>query len=158
MLHKLKDVGKCSVFSIILFLFPHKRFFTSWATRKSQLAQMVKNSPSMQETRVLSLGQKDALEKEMATHSSILAWRIPWREKPRGYQLWGCKESDMTEQLTFSFTFHKRCSLCLCFPPTYLLTKVLEIHTLHFFWTLQVTVLSVMGLFRKSVLDYFRND
>ena len=102
MLHKWKDVGKCSIFSIILFLFSHKRFFTSWATRESLLAQMVKNSPSMQETWVWSLGQEDTLEKEMATHSSILAWRIPWREKPGGYQLWGCRESDMTVQLSLS--------------------------------------------------------
>ena len=43
---------------------------------------MVKNSPAKQETRVQSLGQEDPLKKEMATHSSILAWRIPWTEKP----------------------------------------------------------------------------
>ena len=42
---------------------------------------MVKNPPTVWETQVRSLGQKDALEKEMATHSSILAWRIPWTEK-----------------------------------------------------------------------------
>ena len=45
-------------------------------------AQMVKNLPSMQETRLRSLGLEDTLEKEMATHSSILAWRIPWTEEP----------------------------------------------------------------------------
>ena len=45
-------------------------------------AQMVKNLPAMQETPVRSLGQEDPLEKGMATHSSILAWRIPWTEKP----------------------------------------------------------------------------
>jgi len=43
---------------------------------------MVKNLPAMQETWVQSLGQEDTLEKEMATHSSILAWRIPWTEEP----------------------------------------------------------------------------
>ena len=43
---------------------------------------MVKNLPEMQETQVRSLSQKDPLEKEMATHSSILAWEIPWAEKP----------------------------------------------------------------------------
>ena len=52
---------------------------TQWA---SLVAQMVKNPPALQETRVQSLGQEDSLEKEMATHSSILAWRIPWTEKP----------------------------------------------------------------------------
>ena len=45
---------------------------------------MVKNLPAMQETRVLSPGWEDPLGKEMATHSSILAWRIPWTEKPGG--------------------------------------------------------------------------
>ena len=47
---------------------------------------MVKNLPAMQETRVQSLGQEDPLEKEMATHYSILAWRIPWTEKHGGLQ------------------------------------------------------------------------
>ena len=53
---------------------------------------MVMNLPAKQETWVQSLGQKDPLKKEMATHSNILAWRIPW----------GHKESDMTEQLSLS--------------------------------------------------------
>ena len=48
----------------------------------SLVAQMVKNLPAMQETGVLSLIWEDPLEKGMATHSSILAWEIPWREKP----------------------------------------------------------------------------
>ena len=52
----------------------------------SLVAQMVKNVPAMQETRVRSLDQEDALEKEMATHSSIPAWRIPWAEEPGGLQ------------------------------------------------------------------------
>ena len=46
----------------------------------NSIAQMVRNLPAMQETQVQSLGQEDALEKGMATHSSILAWRIPWTE------------------------------------------------------------------------------
>ena len=54
-----------------------------------ELAQMVKNLPGMWETQVRSLGWEDPLEKEMATHSSILAWRIPWTEKPGGLQSWG---------------------------------------------------------------------
>ena len=52
----------------------------------AMVAQMVKNLPAMQETQVQSLGWEDPLEKEMATHSSILAWRIPWTEKPGGLQ------------------------------------------------------------------------
>ena len=50
---------------------------------------MVKHLPTMQETRVQSLGQEDPLEKEMATHSSTLAWRIPWMEEPGGLQSMG---------------------------------------------------------------------
>ena len=53
------------------------------------MAQRVKNLPSMQETQVQSLGWEDSLEKEMATHSSILAWRIPWTEEPGGLQSMG---------------------------------------------------------------------
>ena len=48
------------------------------------MAQIVKNPPAMQETWVPSLSQEDLLEKRMATHSSILAWRIPWTEEPSG--------------------------------------------------------------------------
>ena len=57
----------------------------------SLVAQTVKNLPGMQETWVRSLGQEDTLEKGKATHSSILAWRIPWTEEPGGlptYSLW----------------------------------------------------------------------
>ena len=57
---------------------------------------MVKCLSAMLETGVLSLGWEDPLEKEMATHSSILAWKIPWTEEP-DCSPWGCKESDMTE-------------------------------------------------------------
>ena len=52
----------------------------------SLMAQRVKHLPSMQETWVQSLGGEDPLEKEMATHSSILAWKTPWMEKPGGLQ------------------------------------------------------------------------
>ena len=53
------------------------------------MAQMVKRLPTMQETQVQSLGQEDLLEKEMVTHSSILAWKIPWTEKPGRLQAMG---------------------------------------------------------------------
>ena len=59
------------------------------------MTQTVKNLPARQETRVLSLGWEDPLEKEMATHSSILAWKIPWTEEPDSP--WGHKELDTTE-------------------------------------------------------------
>ena len=62
---------------------------------------MVKHLTAMQKTRVRSLGREDPLEKEMAIHSTILAWKIPWTEEPgRLYSPWGHKESDMTERLT----------------------------------------------------------
>ena len=69
----------------------------NWETGIYILAQRLKGLPAMQETWVRSLGREDALEKEMATHSSILAWEIPWTEEPGGYSPWGCKESDPTE-------------------------------------------------------------
>ena len=55
------------------------------------MAQRIKHLPAMQETQVRSLGWEDPLEKEMATHPSILAWRIPWTEKPAGYSPWSHK-------------------------------------------------------------------
>ena len=58
---------------------------------------MVKNPPSKQETQVQSLGQEDPLEEEMATHSHILAWEIPWIEESGGLQSIGSQEWDMTE-------------------------------------------------------------
>ena len=59
------------------------------------VAQTVKHLPTMRETRVQSLGWEDLLEKEMATHSSILAWKIPWTEEPGRLHTvhGGCKES-----------------------------------------------------------------
>ena len=59
----------------------------------SPVAQTVKNLPAMQETQVRSLGWKDPLEKEMATHSSILAWRIPWIGEPVGATVYGVANS-----------------------------------------------------------------
>ena len=66
------------------------------------MAQMVKNLPAMLETRVQSLGWEEPLEKDMATHPSILAWRIPWTEEPGGLPVRGTAESDRTERLTLS--------------------------------------------------------
>ena len=59
---------------------------------------MVKNLPEMQETRVWSLGQEESLKKEMATHSNILAWEIPWMEEPGMLQTKGLQVSD---EITF---------------------------------------------------------
>ena len=62
-----------------------------------------KNLLAMQETGIQSLGWEDPLEKEMTTHSSILAWEIPWTEEPGVLQSMGCKESDTTARLTLYF-------------------------------------------------------
>ena len=64
-----------------------------WA---SLIAQLVKNLPARHETHVRFLGWEDPLEKEMATYSSILAWKIPWTEGPRGLQSMGSQELDTT--------------------------------------------------------------
>ena len=82
----------------------------------SLVAQRLKHLPPVWQTRVRSLGQEDPLEKKMVTHSSILAWRIPWtpipvflpgesrgRRSPVGSSLWGRKELDTTEGLHFHF-------------------------------------------------------
>ena len=77
----------------------------------------VKNRHAIQELQVRSLGWEDRLEEGMATHSSILSWRIPWTEKPGGLQSMGHKELDTTEQLSehththiyfFQILFHYR--------------------------------------------------
>ena len=64
----------------------------------SLVAQMVKNLPTVPETQVRSLGWEDPLEEEMATHSSTLAWKIPWTEEPG--RLHEVTKSDMTERLS----------------------------------------------------------
>ena len=56
----------------------------------------------MQESQVQSLGWEDSLEKEMANHSNILTWKIPWKEEPSGLRPWGHKESDTTERITLT--------------------------------------------------------
>ena len=77
-----------------------------WGSVKKEraclMAQMVKNLPPMQETWVWFLGQEDLLQKGLATHSTILVWRISWTEEPAGYSPWGHKELDMPEWLALS--------------------------------------------------------
>ena len=64
--------------------------------RASLVAQRLECPPEMRENRVRSLGWEDPREKEMATHSSILAWKTPWTEEPGGLQSTGLRESDTT--------------------------------------------------------------
>ena len=76
------------------------------------MAQRLKHLPAMWETWVRSLGWEDPLEKEMATHSSILAWRIPWMEELGGLQSMGRKQLEMTERLHFHFD--EDCQVYVC--------------------------------------------
>ena len=90
---------------------PSLSFTISWSLLKlkstgaSLVAQLVKNLPAMQETWVQSLDWEDPLEKGTATHSSILAWRIPWTI----YSPWGHTESHMTERLLLSSPLSRLC-------------------------------------------------
>ena len=84
------------------------------------IAQLVKNLPAMQETSVQFLGQEDPLDKGMATHSSILAWEIPWTERSlAGGSSWSHKESDTTERLSTAqyilFTWFKDKAILVLF-------------------------------------------
>ena len=70
------------------------------------MAQRARSLPAVRETWVRTLGREDPLEKEMATHSSILTWRIPWTEEPGGLQSMGSQRlSDFTSFFNFSFPF-----------------------------------------------------
>ena len=84
--------------------------------RTALVAQAVKCLPAIQETRVQRLGQEDLLEKEMATHSSALAWKIPWTEKPGRLQFMGSQRvghDGATSLSLYTFTFWKWKSLSL---------------------------------------------
>ena len=74
------------------------------SSRASLVVQSVKSLPAMEKTWVWSLGQEDSLEKEMASHPSILAWRTHGERSLAGYSPWGRKESDTTEWLSLHFT------------------------------------------------------
>ena len=93
MSHKILAVG--------FWYLPHPILRECWAIpsydlyeKTSLIAHSVKNLPAMQKTQVRFLGQEDPLEEGMATHSGILAWRIPWTEEPGRLQSMGSQESD----------------------------------------------------------------
>ena len=88
--------------------------------RASLVPQTIKRLPTMWETWVQSLGQEDLLEKEMATHSSILAWKIPWTEEPGRLQSMGLQSRTRLSDFT-----HSQCSV-LCAVALYLR----KVHTL----------------------------
>ena len=101
----------------VTYLFYNWKFVS---LRASLVAQMLKRLPAMREIWVWSLGLEDPLEKEMATHSSILAWRIPWTDEPGGLQSTGSQSRIWLSDFTFTLTFvslnpfHQFCSS----PPT----------------------------------------
>ena len=78
-----------------VFFFPLCLCFTLKLELTSLIAHLIKNLPAVWETWVRFLGWEDPLEKEMATHSSVLAWRIPWTEEPGGLLSMWSQESDM---------------------------------------------------------------
>ena len=80
------------------------------SVEQNLVAQSVQNPPAIRETQVRSVGGEDPLEKETATHSSILSWKIPWTEELAGCSPWGRKEADTTEQVHHhhsSFSWHE---------------------------------------------------
>ena len=129
-------MGFCSVTYEIthiffLFLIPYnqeKRFYLARNYHEISLCtplvvQRLKHLPAMWETWARSLGREDPLEKKMATHSSILAWRIPWMEELDGLQSTGRKESDTTERIHFHF-YHEIGIASKCFTMIICLKKV----------------------------------
>ena len=100
----LQSEGLSRVFSNITVQ-KHQFFGTQPFLWASLVAQRLKHLPAVWETWVQSLGREDPLEKEMAIHSSILAWRIPWTEEFGGLPSTGRRESDTTERLHFFFSF-----------------------------------------------------
>ena len=106
-LYRLSDEGRptCVVaWSNVLVFYFRTHISYSWA---SPMAQRVKHLPGMQETWVRFLGQEDPLEKEMAIHSSTLAWKIPWTEKPGRLQSMGSQRvgHDWVTSLYFTSSF-----------------------------------------------------
>ena len=95
-----------------MFIIITPKYLSSYCsfTRASLVAQMVKSLPTMQETRVRSLGEEDLLEKEMATHYSTLAWKIPWTEEP------GRLQSTRLQSWTRLSDFTSL-SPCVCYSP-----------------------------------------
>ena len=92
--------GSVFVTLFLCLLFAWAVLHSLWA---SQVSQTVNNLPGVRETQVGFLGREDLLEKEMATHSSILAWRIPWTEEPGGLQSMGSQRVGYNSHFTSLF-------------------------------------------------------
>ena len=101
-----KEVIQPLLHTLGLFLNNHQLFWGEGET--SLVAQMVKRLPTMRETRVRSLGQEDPLEKEMAIHSSTIAWKIPWTEEPSRLRSMGSQSQTRLSDFTFTVFFFKQ--------------------------------------------------
>ena len=97
------------------FMYTYSYMCTEIRAWASLVAQMVKSLPAVQETQVWSLDQGDPLEKAMAAHSSVLAWRIPWIEEPGGLQSRGSQRAEHNGA-TNTFTFHSCITLMYSMP------------------------------------------
>ena len=101
-----KEVIQPLLHTLGLFLNNHQLFGGEGGT--SLVAQMVKRLSTMRETRVRSLGQEDPLEKEMAIHSSTIAWKIPWTEEPSRLRSMGSQSQTRLSDFTFTVFFFKQ--------------------------------------------------
>ena len=100
----------------------------------SLVAQTVKRLPTTWETRVQSLGWEDTLEKEMATHSSVLAWKIPWTEEPGRLQSTVLQRVGHDWVTSLSLFTKTSCSICLFISGLLHLAKLLPVHLCNFKW------------------------
>ena len=112
-MRSLTPLGVCILRLLLCYLVCEFRYlFEVWYPEVSLVAQTVKSLPAMWETWVWSLGGEDPLEKELATHSSILAWKILWTEEPGGLQFMGLHRvgHDRTTN-TFNFILRFKCEM-----------------------------------------------
>ena len=131
-------------FTFLLNVFMWNSISGFWA---SLMAQMVKNLPAVQEARVQPLGQEDPLEKGMAAHCSVLAWRIPWTEELGGLQSIGSQRvRHRTERLTckrISGLSFLSVSLCVVMPILQVMLVAQLCSFLKLFWLLEVLCISL---------------
>ena len=124
------------------------QFIFFWNIETSPVAQMVKNLPAMQETWVQSLGREDPLEKGMAAHSSILAWRTPWREEPGRLPSVGSQRTGhdwVTNTLLLGLLHFYSCKI----------SKLIENYICPIFITLLVNATEWRGHFLQFYNSYF---
>ena len=128
--------------------------------RASLVAQRLKRLPAMRETWVWSLGREDPLEKELATHSSILAWRNPWTEEPGRLQSMGSQESDMTERLHFHFQTGTKADNVgeVCRPPVAPTRRPQRVLLCYRVWTILQSTYQILVIVRTSTFSRKSGD